>query len=157
MKIVRTSDKGFEKEFKRIVSRGKSFDPVFEKKVSAILRDVEKRGDRALFEYTKRFDGVALTAKTVEVSPLEIREALCDVTKPGAGCPEACCQTHRTLPQASATRLLVLPGRGRRTGPEDRPPVSRGRLCPRRACLLSLDGSHGSNPRQDRRSAGRSS
>ena len=81
MKIVRTSDKGFEKEFKRIVDRGKSFDPTFEKKVSAILLGVEKRGDRALFEYTKRFDGVALTAKTVEVSPLEIREALCSVSK----------------------------------------------------------------------------
>ena len=81
MKIVRTSDKGFEKEFKRIVNRGKSFDPAFEKKVSAILLGVERRGDRALFEYTKRFDGVALTAQTVEVSPLEIREALCGVTK----------------------------------------------------------------------------
>lgn len=81
MKIVKTSDKGFEKEFKRIVSRGKSFDPSFEKKVSAILLGVERRGDRALFEYTKRFDGVALTAQTVEVSPLEIREALCGVTK----------------------------------------------------------------------------
>jgi histidinol dehydrogenase len=81
MKIIRTAEKGFEKEFKRIVNRGKSFDPAFEKKVSAILRDVEKRGDRALFGYTKRFDGVTLTAKTVEVSPLEIREALCSVTK----------------------------------------------------------------------------
>jgi len=81
MKTVRTSDKGFEKEFKRIVDRGKSFDPAFEKKVSAILLGVERRGDRALFEYTKRFDGVALTAQTVEVSPLEIREALCGVTK----------------------------------------------------------------------------
>ena len=81
MKIVKTSDKGFEKEFKRIVDRGKSFDPAFEKKVSAILQGVERRGDRALFEYTKRFDGVALTAQTVEVSPLEIREALCSVTK----------------------------------------------------------------------------
>ena len=60
---------------------GKSFDPAFEKKVSAILHDVEKRGDKALFEYTKRFDGVALTAKTVEVSPIEIRETLCNVTR----------------------------------------------------------------------------
>ncbi len=81
MKIVRTSEKGFEREFKRIVDRGKSFDPAFEKKVSAILQGVERRGDRALFEYTNRFDGVALTAQTVEVSPLEIREALCGVTK----------------------------------------------------------------------------
>jgi len=81
MKIVRTSDKGFEKEFRRIVNRGKSFDPEFEKKVSAILRDVEKRGDRALFECTKRFDGVALTANTVEVSSVEIRESLCNVSR----------------------------------------------------------------------------
>ena len=81
MKIVRTSDKGFEKEFKRIVNRGKSFDPAFEKKVSAILQDVEKKGDRALFEYTKRFDGVRLTARTVEVSHIEIREALCNVSR----------------------------------------------------------------------------
>jgi histidinol dehydrogenase len=81
MKIVRTSDKGFEREFKRIVNRGKSFDPAFERKVAAILQDVEKRGDKALFACTKRFDGVALTARTVEVSPLEIREALCNVTK----------------------------------------------------------------------------
>jgi histidinol dehydrogenase len=81
MKIIRTSDKGFEKEFKRIVNRGKSFDPAFEKKVSAILQDVEKKGDRALFEYTKRFDGVRLTARTVEVSHIEIREALCNVSR----------------------------------------------------------------------------
>ncbi|MGE5838539.1 MAG: histidinol dehydrogenase [Deltaproteobacteria bacterium] len=81
MKIVRTSDKGFEKEFKRIVSRGKSFDPGFEKKVAAILQDVEKRGDKALFEYAKRFDGLALSAQTVEVSPSEIWEAMCNVNK----------------------------------------------------------------------------
>jgi histidinol dehydrogenase len=79
MKIVRTSDKGFEREFKRIVNRGKSFDPAFEKKVFAILQAVEKRGDRALFAFTKRFDGVTLTARTIEVSPLEIRDAQCNV------------------------------------------------------------------------------
>ena len=33
MRIVRTSDRAFEREFKRIVNRGKSFDPAFEKKV----------------------------------------------------------------------------------------------------------------------------
>jgi len=81
MRIVRTSDRDFEREFKRITGRRKSFDPAFEKKVFAILQDVEKRGDRALFEYAKRFDGTALTEKTIEVSPLEIREALCSVTE----------------------------------------------------------------------------
>jgi histidinol dehydrogenase len=81
MKIISTSENRFDREFKRIVERGKSFDPAFEKKVSAILRDVEKRGDKALFEYTKRFDGAAFTAKTVEVSPTEIWEAMCIVNK----------------------------------------------------------------------------
>jgi histidinol dehydrogenase len=81
MKIVRTADKGFEREFRRIVNRGKSFDPTFEKKVAAILQDVERRGDKALFEYAKRFDSLRLTAQTVEVSPTEIREAMCNVNK----------------------------------------------------------------------------
>jgi len=55
MKIVRTSDEGFEKEFKRIISRGKSFDPGFEKKVASILQDVEKRGDKGPFRVYEAF------------------------------------------------------------------------------------------------------
>lgn len=41
--------------------------------VSSILDEVKKNGDRALFEFTQRFDGVKLSA--IAVSKAEIREA----------------------------------------------------------------------------------
>ncbi|MBR7077484.1 MAG: histidinol dehydrogenase, partial [Clostridia bacterium] len=41
--------------------------------VKAIIEDVKKRGDEALFEYTAKFDGAVLTS--LEVSPEEFEEA----------------------------------------------------------------------------------
>ncbi|MBQ8159557.1 MAG: histidinol dehydrogenase [Clostridia bacterium] len=43
--------------------------------VRDIVRDVQKRGDEALFEYTEKFDHVKMTAETVEVSQEEIEAA----------------------------------------------------------------------------------
>ena len=47
----------------------------YENRVAAILEDVEKRGDEAVFEYTKKFDGIELTKETIRVSESEIKEA----------------------------------------------------------------------------------
>jgi len=48
--------------------------------VAKILSDVRKRGDGALFDYTKKFDNLALTRETMTVATREIDEAisLCD-------------------------------------------------------------------------------
>ena len=56
-------------------------DPALETSVKKILEDVRKNGDRALFKYTKRFDRVALTGKTVRVSKAEFRKARSAVPK----------------------------------------------------------------------------
>jgi histidinol dehydrogenase len=47
--------------------------------VQEILADVRKRGDDALCEYTERFDRLKLEAGTLEVSALEIEQALAAV------------------------------------------------------------------------------
>jgi histidinol dehydrogenase len=47
--------------------------------VQEILDDVRKRGDDALCEYTERFDRLKLDAGTLEVSALEIEQALAAV------------------------------------------------------------------------------
>jgi histidinol dehydrogenase len=44
-------------------------------KVAAILEDIRRRGDTALFEYTERFDGVKLDSATIKVSPKERAKA----------------------------------------------------------------------------------
>jgi len=76
MKIVQTRDSGFEEEFRRIKDRGRVMDKGLEIVVRQILDDVALRGDAALFEYTRKFDGVSLTRETIEVSREEIEEAL---------------------------------------------------------------------------------
>lgn len=55
-----------------------SYDDVNET-VENILKDVKKRGDKALFEYTKKFDKVDL--KTLEVSEEEIQKAFNTIDK----------------------------------------------------------------------------
>ncbi len=47
----------------------------YENSVNAIIADVRERRDRAVFDYTEKFDGAKLTADTVEVNEREIREA----------------------------------------------------------------------------------
>lgn len=47
----------------------------YEERVAAILNTVKKEKDRAVFQYTKQFDGVELSSDTLRVSKEEITEA----------------------------------------------------------------------------------
>ncbi|MBQ8803986.1 MAG: histidinol dehydrogenase [Tyzzerella sp.] len=47
----------------------------YEERVALILDTVKKEGDDALFAYTKKFDGVEITADTIKVTEEEIAEA----------------------------------------------------------------------------------
>lgn len=76
MKIIQTKEAGFDAEFRRIKDRGKVMDKGLEGVVRQILEDVALRGDEALLEYTRKFDGVSLTQDTLEVARNEIEEAL---------------------------------------------------------------------------------
>lgn len=58
-----------------ILKRGGFDDPVRAETVRAIVADVRRNGDKALFSYCEKFDGAALTAETVAVSPAEFEAA----------------------------------------------------------------------------------
>lgn len=47
----------------------------FEASVAAILADVKEKGDEAVFDYTKRFDGADISADNIVVTKEEIEEA----------------------------------------------------------------------------------
>jgi len=47
-----------------------------EQKAASIVADVQARGDRALFAWTRRLDGVALERRSLWVTPREIRNAV---------------------------------------------------------------------------------
>ena len=58
-----------------ILSRPTDFTPELEASVRKIVADVRKRGDDALLAYTRKFDGVALTAGHLRVSESDIEAA----------------------------------------------------------------------------------
>ncbi len=52
-----------------------NLDSPQEQAVKEIVRDVAKRGDKALVEYTKKFDSESISIKDLAVSPAEIESA----------------------------------------------------------------------------------
>ena len=68
MKIIRTDSAEFQGHFRRIRERGRVSDPELWAAVGRIVAEVGRRGDEALFKYTARWDGHAVTAATVEAS-----------------------------------------------------------------------------------------
>lgn len=81
MKIVEIK-KGNVQRRLRDLKRGASLsDPKLERSVRAIVGDVRENGDVALFKYTKRFDKVELTGRTVKVGVKEIERARSSVPR----------------------------------------------------------------------------
>jgi len=76
IQLVKTSDRGFDAALLKIMRRNKGAGAGVDETVAAIVRAVRDKGDRALFDFTRRFDGVALTRRTVEVSKKEMSAAL---------------------------------------------------------------------------------
>jgi histidinol dehydrogenase len=81
MKIIHTGAPAFEAAFRRIMRRGNVFDEKIISVVKGIVEDVAVRKDKALFEYTKKFDRCPLNGKTVGVSPDEMKLALSRVSR----------------------------------------------------------------------------
>lgn len=73
MKILKTTQRGFQKKFRKILERSDASSGDVERAVRKIIEDVRRNGDRALLQYTKRFD--RFTPKPIEVSRAEIRNA----------------------------------------------------------------------------------
>ncbi len=57
MIIINTRDEDFEVIFKRILRRDINFESTIENRVRRIIIDVREMGDKALIEYTRKFDG----------------------------------------------------------------------------------------------------
>ena len=76
MKLRRLSTlaRGFDAKLAALTRYDATRDPAVEKTVRRILADVRARGDAAVREYTKKFDGLAL--KQFEISGVEMQQAL---------------------------------------------------------------------------------
>jgi len=75
LRILSTQQPDFARQFATIRERGADATAAVEAPTRGIVDAVRRRGDRAVLEFTKRFDGVALTAAGLRVGPEEIAAA----------------------------------------------------------------------------------
>jgi len=74
MRIVKAQE--FKEEtLNQVLNRGKSDISLIESSVKTIINDVREQGDRALLQYTEKFDKVRLPASKLKVDERAIKEA----------------------------------------------------------------------------------
>jgi histidinol dehydrogenase len=71
MKIIRYSSKKLQNIYNRGIPRTRRL----KEKVERIIEDVRLQGDEALIKYTRKFDGVKLSVKSLRISEAEISGA----------------------------------------------------------------------------------
>ncbi|MCK6557378.1 histidinol dehydrogenase [Candidatus Binatia bacterium] len=76
VQVLRTDDASFARRFAAIRDRGTGGGAAVEAAAARIVGAVRRRGDRALIELTRRFDGVTLTPATLRVDAAELRAAV---------------------------------------------------------------------------------
>jgi histidinol dehydrogenase len=79
IRIVRQAE--FGELLSRLAARSVAFDAELLAQVSEIIDDVRHRGDAALLDYTRRFDGVELEAAGLRVSEKTLRDSAAKVDK----------------------------------------------------------------------------
>jgi histidinol dehydrogenase len=79
MRIVSYKDSGYSRFVKSLDRRAEPTDDVREV-VEGIVAEVRKRGDKALIDFSKKFDRVTLTPKSLFVSEREFAEADAQIT-----------------------------------------------------------------------------
>lgn len=80
--IFRTTDRFFPRRFAALRATAEGRVRQVEETAREIVEHVRRRGDRALFAYTKKFDGVALTARGVRVAERDLERALGSLPRP---------------------------------------------------------------------------
>lgn len=103
MRRLSTAQRDFDARLQELLAFEAAQDPRIDESVAAILADVKARGDDALLEYTRRFDGTRLA----HARELEIGRDACE--KALAGLPE----TQRRALTTAAERVRAYHDRQR--------------------------------------------
>jgi len=75
MRIVRHSDRDYEKWLQELTAPSSLFDAQIEQRVREIADAVQRRGDAAILEFTERFDGARLSPERLRVGQAEFMAA----------------------------------------------------------------------------------
>ena len=75
MNKLRHTDAGFKRKLDRLCAASSLFDPKIEASARAIIKRVAAKGDAALIEFAKKFDGAKLSVKKLQITEKEIVDA----------------------------------------------------------------------------------
>jgi len=77
MRTLKSEDAGFDAALAALLAYPADTDDAIELSVAAIIADVRARGDAAVLELTRRFDGIdAETVAELEIAKAELHAAL---------------------------------------------------------------------------------
>lgn len=79
MRIQKLDESTKKNLLEDLLKRSPNQYPEYEKRVGEILDAVKRDKDKALFQFTEKFDGVALSAESIKVTDDEVREAYAQV------------------------------------------------------------------------------
>src|SRR5450631_3896785 len=104
-----STDPGFEMQLQRVQHWSSEIDAAIEERVAAILADVRTRGDAAVLDCTRRFDGLdAESVAALEITRDELQAALRSIPPAQRSALEAAAQRVRDFHE----RQLEACGRG---------------------------------------------
>ena len=96
-----TASSTFEADFQSRLHWSAATDAAIEHRVADILADVQKRGDKALLEYTARFDGLEVASmNALELTQAELKAAFEAITAAQRDALQAAAQRVRTYHEA---------------------------------------------------------
>lgn len=75
MRIEKLSESGRKNILENLLRRSPNQYEEYERNVEQILSEIKRRGDEALFAYTRKFDGVEIDSSSIRVTEEEIAEA----------------------------------------------------------------------------------
>ena len=75
MNIAVFSEKSFQRKWNKVLATSSLFDEAVEERVRSIMHAVASKGDKAILEFTQKFDGATLNAKELLVTESEFKDA----------------------------------------------------------------------------------
>ncbi|HJN83766.1 MAG TPA: histidinol dehydrogenase, partial [Verrucomicrobiota bacterium] len=81
MNLIRYTDSGFPDKLNKLIAASSLFDPAIEQRTRKIIRVVEQHGDKALLQFTEKFDGAKLSPRRLRISPAALNEAWTSIDK----------------------------------------------------------------------------
>jgi len=74
MNLIRHTDSGFPGKLDKLIAASSLFDPAVEQRTGKIIRAVGQHGDKALLQFTEKFDGAKLTPRRLRVTSTELNQ-----------------------------------------------------------------------------------